>query len=107
MTMVWFPFNKIILLSRPLTATPTLSLSGSVPITMSPSTFSAKSKAILSASGSSGFGDFTVGKSPLGSRCSSTICTFLYPARLKVSGIVVIDVPCNDVKTTFKLSLSF
>ena len=36
---------------------------------------SAKAKAIVSASGSSGFGETTVGKSPFGSACSGTILT--------------------------------
>ena len=71
--MVWLPLRITNLFSKFLTTTPSLSQSGSVPITISPLTLSASSIAILRASGSSGFGETTVGKSPLGSRCSSTI----------------------------------
>ena len=106
-TMVWLPFSKVILPLRSLTAIPRRSLSGSVPITISAVTFSAKSKAIFKAAGSSGLGDLTVGKLPLGSACSATICTLEYPARFKVSGMVVMDVPCKEVKTMVRLSLSF
>jgi len=60
-----------------LTASPTRSLSGSVPTTISAFIFSAKAVAIAKASGSSGFGDFTVGKFPSGTSCSATIFTFL------------------------------
>ena len=55
-------------------AIPTLSASGSVPITISASISLANAMAIFNASGSSGFGDLTVGKLPSGISCSFTIC---------------------------------
>ena len=87
------PFNKTSFPELSLTAIPSLSQSGSVPITISAFTLLARSIAISKASGSSGFGDFTVGKSPFGNDCSSTICTFLKPANFNDSGTAVIDVP--------------
>ena len=105
-TIVWFPFISFMFPSVSLTATPNLSQSGSVPITISAPILFAKSVAIFKASGSSGFGDFTVGKSPSGTLCSSTICTSVYPAFAKASGTETIEVPCKEVKTTFKFSLS-
>ncbi|MNE64647.1 hypothetical protein D3C80_1600680 [compost metagenome] len=105
-TIVWFPFNKIILPSLLRTATPKRSQSGSVPTTISEFVLSAKASAIVKASGSSGFGDLTVGKSPSGTACSGTICTFLYPACDKTSGIDFIEVPCNEVNTMCRLSLA-
>ena len=74
---------------------------------MSASILSARSVAILSAAGSSGFGDFTVGKSPFGILCSSTICTSVKPALFKASGIRVIEVPCIEVKTILIFSRPF
>ena len=82
-----------------LTAKPTLSASGSVPITISALTAFAKSIAILKASGSSGLGDFTVLKLPSGIACSLTICKSLNPAPFKTSGRILYDVPCIGVKT--------
>ena len=76
-TMVWLPLSNCILPSEFRTATPNLSQSGSVPITISAFSFSASSKAIFSAAGSSGFGEATVGKSPSGFSCSFTKWTFL------------------------------
>ncbi len=100
--MVWFPFNNISLLLRSLTAIPSLSPSGSVPITISACFSSASFIAISSASGSSGFGDLTVGKSPFGSACSFTIKTLVYPAFSRTCGFTVDAVPCNEVKTIFR-----
>ena len=96
-TIVWFPLSKTILPSVFLTATPSLSESGSVPITISAFVFSANANAMVNASGSSGFGDFTVGKFPSGSACSATIFTSVKPAFAKTLGIDLIEVPCNDV----------
>ena len=90
-----------------LTAIPNLSQSGSVPITISAFVCSAISIAILSASGSSGFGEITVGKSPSGVACCATTCTFVYPAASKTRGIMVIEVPCSAVKTIFRSFLAF
>ena len=90
--------------SRSFTAIPTRSLSGSVPITISAWVLFAKSIAIFNASGSSGFGDFTVGKSPLGASCSFTVSTFRYPARFSTSGINFVAVPCKLVNTIFRFS---
>ena len=105
-TIVWFPFINFMFPSVSLTATPNRSQSGSVPIRISASILSAKAVAIFKASGSSGFGDVTVGKSPSGRLCSSTICTFEYPALANASGTEMMEVPCNDVKTIFKFFLS-
>jgi hypothetical protein len=70
-----FQFNNLIVPSKSRTATPNRSESGSVPTTISAPILFAKAIAIDNASGSSGFGDFTVGKSPFGSACSGTIFT--------------------------------
>ena len=83
--------------SKSRTATPKRSESGSVPTTISAPILFAKAIAIDKASGSSGFGDFTVGKSPSGSACSGTIFTSLYPAFANTFGIDLIDVPCKEV----------
>ena len=90
-----------------LTATPSLSQSGSVPITISASIFFASWSANSNASGSSGFGDLTVGKSPSGLAWDATTCTFLYPASSSTSGTDVIEVPWRDVNIIFKFSLLF
>ena len=76
-TIAWLPFIMVKSPFSFLTAIPKRSQSGSVPITISAFSFLAKSIAIFNASGSSGFGETTVGKSPLGSACSSTMVTFL------------------------------
>ena len=88
-----------------LTAIPNRSESGSVPITISALILSANSNAIFNAAGSSGLGDFTVGKFPSGLRCSSTMVTSVNPACFKAAGIAITDVPCSGVKTIFNLFL--
>ena len=60
------------IIHRSLQAIPTRSASGSVAITMSALIFLANSIAIERASAFSGFGEITVGKSPLLTICSST-----------------------------------
>ena len=72
-------------------------------MTISALTLFPRLRAISNALVSSGLGDSTVGKLPSGIFCSSTICTFLNPALFKTSGIRVIEVPCRDVNTIFKL----
>ena len=65
----------------------------------------AKFNTISSDSVSSGFGDLTVGKFPLGEACSSTIFKFLYPACLSTSGPILYEVPCRGVKAILKFAL--
>ena len=105
-TIVWLPLSSTILPWRSRTAIPIRSQSGSVPITISAPISSAFLSANVRASGSSGLGDFTVGKLPSGTACSSTMCTLVKPARLSTSGTIVIDVPCKEVNTIFSLSFS-
>ncbi len=76
-----------------LTAIPSLSASGSVAITRSALFFSAVSIAIFNASGSSGFGDFTVGKLPSVISCSGTLMMFRNPNSLRAEGISLPPVP--------------
>ena len=87
------PFNSCSSPLRLRTATPIRSASGSVPTTISASFASARAVAIASAAGSSGFGDLTVGKSPEGTICSSTVRTLLNPALASAGIIALNDVP--------------
>ena len=103
MAITSLPFNSTSSLFLSRTAIPSLSPSGSVPMIISALCLYPSLSAIAKASVSSGFGDVTVGKSPSGTLCSSTINTLLNPAFCKTSGIKVIDVPCNEVKTIFSL----
>ena len=102
--MHWFPLSSCSCPSKPLTATPNRSLSGSVPMTMSALVCSPKAKAIAKASGSSGFGELTVGKLPSGSACALTIFT-VYPAFSSTAGMAVMEVPWSEVNTMFNAFL--
>ena len=103
-TIAWLPLRSSSSLFSFLTAIPRRSASGSVPITISAPIALAFSIAICRASGSSGFGDLTVGKSPSGLACSSIIETCLYPAFSRTCGMAVTEVPCKGVNTTFTFS---
>ncbi len=92
-TIAWFPFRMVMLPSASRTAMPKRSQSGSVPITISAFSLFAKSMAICSASGSSGLGETTVGKSPSGFAWASTTVTLVYPAISSTFGTMVIAVP--------------
>ena len=65
--------------------------------------FLATSIAILNASLSSGFGDFTVEKSGSGISCSFTVIIFLKPASSSVLLTGIFPVPCIGVNTIFIL----
>ena len=70
---IWLPVSNSNSPEEPLTATPILSQSGSVPITISAPLFLAKSIAIFKDAPFSGLGDFTVGNLPSGESCSLTV----------------------------------
>ena len=86
------------------TARPILSESGSVATIASAWTLSASSIASVNAFGSSGLGAVTVGKSPFGSRCCSTMLTFVMPASFNMCCTGRLPLPCRGVYTIFSVS---
>ncbi len=98
----WLPFN-ILIFSLWFSATPTLSESGSVAISISPFSFInffiPKSRASIS----SGFGECTVENSGSGNSWLLTLMIFLNPNAFNAWGIWVIPVPWREEKIIFNL----
>ena len=93
---IWFPVRSCISPEPLRTTTPIRSQSGSVPITASACTSSARSTPIANAAAFSGFGEATVGKAPFWSSCSGTVTTS-NPSSRRSGQTMCPPVPCKFV----------